>query len=94
MTLNCRKGDLAIVVRLFPSVDAIREALERQILGRVVRCVELGPGAGGMPVWIIGEEITVDLGFMKAKVAAIEDCLLQPIRGLPVPEQVTDKVTA
>jgi hypothetical protein len=92
--MNCRQGDRAIVVRLFPCVDEIRKALERDVLGRIFKCVELTTGPTGLPVWSIGEVITVDMGFMPFKVVGIEDCLLQPIRGLPVPEQVTDKVTA
>ncbi|CAB3730757.1 hypothetical protein [Paraburkholderia rhynchosiae] len=90
--MNCRKGDIAIVVRLFPCIDAVRKALERDVLGRVVRCVELGPEHNGMPVWKIGEIIPVDIGFMRVKVEAIEDCLLQPIRGVPVPEKATDDI--
>lgn len=92
--MNCRQGDRAIVVRLFPCIDEIRKALERDVLGRVVRCVVLTTGPTGMPVWSIGEIITIDMGFMTYKVEGIEDCLLQPIRGLPITDDLADEVVA
>jgi len=47
-----------------------------------------------MPVWSIGEIITIDMGFMTYKVEGIEDCLLQPIRGLPITDDLADEVVA
>jgi hypothetical protein len=91
MTLNCKVGDLAIVVRS----EAGNE-------GKIVRCVQLlgkknvllrDGGAIASWVWEIDSLLPSWSGAVSNQV---EDCLLRPIRPLDEPETTTtdDEVVA
>ena len=92
MTLNCKVGDLAIVVKSWSGNE-----------GRIVRCLELLPaGLQGMdeeigPLWRVDKALSTTRGGKyngSAFIAA--DCQLRPIRPLDEPETITtdNEVTA
>ena len=75
--MNCKQGDLAVVVRrVFNNHDGL--------IGTIVTCrkyIKIGPE----DVWIVPP-----FEFMGNTVVAINDRVLKPIRGEPVPDEVTD----
>ena len=91
MTLNCKAGDLAIVVRSQAGnegkiVRCVRLVGERNILLRDGRMVTSW-------VWEI-DSLLPSWGGQVSNL--VEDCLLRPIRPLDEPETITtdDEVTA
>ncbi len=57
--MNCKKGDIAIVVRTH--ID------NREYLGTIVKCIEHNGMAGGYPSW----KTDKDLGGLKVEDAAL-----------------------
>ena len=92
MTLNCKVGDLAIVVRSAAGNE-----------GKIVRCVRLGNNGfflsrnNGVvdhgPSWVIDGAL---VGWRGDLVSKVPDSFLRPIRPLDEPETITtdDEVTA
>lgn len=77
--MNCKQGDLAIVVRrIFSKTD--------DMIGRIVHCKEY-INIRGVDAWLIDP-------FMHKghEVVAFADAVLKPLRGDPVPEVDTKEV--
>lgn len=49
--MNCKQGDLAIIVKSVASPDDI---------GAIVRCVEFKPGPDGRAAWIVDRKVSPD----------------------------------
>ncbi|HDR8947276.1 TPA: hypothetical protein QDA71_004305 [Burkholderia vietnamiensis] len=84
--MNCKPGDLAIVTR------GARTAIEKKVLGRIVRVTT----ADEQAVWTIEEPIWLRHAGRSYKITGICDECLTPLRGEPEieHEQRRDEVTA
>ncbi len=104
--MRCRQDDMAIVIDTPPYPDCkprtLADALRRQCLGQVVRCVALRGDQGRGPIWAIEKSIRVHyddslFGNLWVDVWGIPDCDLQPIRGQALkagaPEQLPEVVS-
>lgn len=74
--MNCKQGDLAVVVRSWAGNE-----------GRIVRCVRLATfgeiltaGFRDVPTWVIDQKMPSRMGF---KVHLAEDEKLRPVRDSP-----------
>jgi hypothetical protein len=96
MTLNCKPGDLAIVMYSETGLN----------LGKIVEVIKLlgeTPEFDGQfwniddgPSWLVeakGSPILCSVG-PPLSVVPIPDAWLRPISGVPVDEEITDEVTA
>lgn len=97
--MNCKPGDLAIVVSLSRlEKTAHQQAIGRFLIGKVVRVTHLFDAES----WAIAEPIDVrgvcwaeggSMHIMTGGVAeSIPDSMLRPIRGLPVDESVNKDI--
>ena len=81
--MNCKAGDLAIIVRIPPHWHQVLHAQSmdviRGLLGKIVTCVRLG-GRNVLDdqCWVVDPPIDLPGG---VKLDEIEDCVLKPIRG-------------
>lgn len=75
--MNCKQGDLAYVAkRIFHDND--------DLVGKIVKChalIHIGP----YPCWLVDP-----FEYRGHVVGAINDLVLKPIRGEPIPDEVTD----
>lgn len=104
MTLNCKPGDLAIVVG--PCVTSGLTGRVVEILRCSVRGESYPPISGDMvrlmieaPCWFVRGStplpMKTSLGrFLLFHERSIQDAILRPISGVPVDEEITDEVSA
>jgi hypothetical protein len=85
--MNCKPGDLAIVVRILSSDNERIRALSRLTIGRCVKVVRVEPGALGKPTWWIEEPFLIEFEGITRRVVGLEDETLLPISGIPVGEE-------
>lgn len=89
--VNCKPGDLAIVVRADGAPAAI---------GRVVEVLRLAPDVDGLPAWVVqfrgvGVVRNKESGALTLGVDAdCPDAWLRPISGVPVQDEQRDEVAA
>lgn len=88
--MNCKPGDLAIIVssRLAP-----------ENIGRIVEVVRRRSPDGSLPCWIVRSNQPLvnrwEDGFVELVYERIyRDLCLRPVTGLPIANDVTDEVTA
>ena len=73
MKLNCRQGDLAVIVKSIYRPECI---------GSIVRCVQFKPSSDGVPSWIVDRELGPAIvvgGFLRPG-TWWSDALLRPLR--------------
>jgi hypothetical protein len=75
MDLNCKPGDLAIIVR--NPVMPPHEAAGAKMIGRIVQVIQLIWG-NGVPVWTI-EPFQIDYLDRRLQIAGLADKVLKPI---------------
>lgn len=88
--MNCRRGDLAVVVRAATTGDDAYRKYTRRLIGKVVT-VTRADMQGEEVCWTIRKPFWMRIDGVKTSVTGIHDCLLQPIRGLRI---VSDTETA
>lgn len=80
--MNCKPGDLAIVVRSAGNDEA--RTLINQLLGKIVRVIRLRPPVDptctAIVVWQLEDELTVHFRGMRYQLTGINDECLRPIR--------------
>lgn len=92
MATNCRRGDLAIVVRQTESTDEEYRGIVKRLMGRFVTVTRSSISSDGKVVWDIRRDIPMRMkGGGKIFVTGIEDELLQPIRGRAAREMETER---
>ena len=84
--MNCKVGDLAMIVRIPPHWDGVLHAqavgVVKGLIGTVVTCVRQGgQNVLGDPCWVIAPLIELPRGFNGTFLGEVEDCALKPIRG-------------
>lgn len=82
--MNCRPNELAVVVRLHPDDRGEETSWMQRILGHIVRVIEIRPnGKWSIETRIscVGWPIGNGLYFAAGEIDAIDDCMLQPLRG-------------
>jgi len=90
--MNCKPGDLAIVMRNLPpdSNDAVGAHALRAMVGKVVHCRELANEIE----WRI-DPVRIDIGLpFDITVYAIGDMYLVPVGGVPLHDEQHDEVPA
>lgn len=80
MTLNCKPGDLAIIVRKSSGMNFVDNEAYSLGVGKIVRVTSLMPNMS-VPIWFILEKIKVDLTAGEALVYGLPDAMLMPILG-------------
>lgn len=88
--MNCKPGDLAIVVRKGNNAARLAHLASRAcdlLIGRTVRVVKLEPDEDGDLLWTLEQEIELPFCIVQA----LDDALLHPIRdpGEDVPDEST-----
>ncbi|NYT68784.1 hypothetical protein [Pusillimonas noertemannii] len=83
--MNCKPGDMAVVVRIGECPTPVHEAVMRAVIGRIVTVVSLYDRQGAA-TWAIKEPFWLNIrGVGKTLVTGIDDSVLQPIRGDKAP---------
>jgi hypothetical protein len=85
--VNCKPGDLAIVVRVLSSDNERVRALSRLTIGRCVKVIRVEPGALGRPTWWIEEPFLIEFEGVTRRVIGLEDETLLSISGIPGSEE-------
>ena len=89
--MNCKPGDLAIIVRCGSVTENI---------GRIVEVLRAGGEMRGHPLWVVGcpsplIAVVPETGQRVPRHSGlIPDAWLRPVSGLPVDEKAPDEVTA
>lgn len=78
--MNCRPGDLAIIVRVGPATGAH--------LGKIVRVLTLTEGFTGLPAWRFESDRPLYRTDWHKPLEFVEDHCLRPIRGLPKSDDI------
>lgn len=85
--MNCKPGDMAVVVRVGECPTPFHEAVMRAVIGRVVTVVSMHERKG-LPTWGIKEPFWLTVrGIGKIHVVGLDDAVLQPIRGDKAPSK-------
>lgn len=84
--MNCKAGDLAMIVRIPPHWDGVLHeksvAVVKGLIGTVITCVRQGgQNILGDRCWVIAPAIKLPNGFNGTLLDEVEDCALKPIRG-------------
>ena len=79
--MNCKKGDLAVVVRHFETCCAIHRALGDALIGTTVTCAEQYTTDAGTPGWTFERPVDVSVYGQVVTIEGCGDPLLQPLRG-------------
>jgi len=83
--MNCKPGDVAVVVRTGTYATEYERALLTASLGRIVTVVSVYERAG-MWTWKIKEPFWMEVpGYSDVHVIGLDDYMLQPIRGDKAP---------
>lgn len=78
--MNCRRGDLAVIVRAAAKGDEAYRKYTKRLIGKVVT-VTKWEMQGTEVCWTIRSPFWMRIDGEKTRVTGIHDSLLQPIRG-------------
>lgn len=92
--MNCKPGDLAMIVRNIEGGSPYQREVYALLIGRTVRVLQAGPNGFGFDTWSIEEPICVVFRRRGIRFVGVEDHTLMPISGIPVTDDVKDEVPA
>lgn len=90
MMMNCKRGDLAVIVRPAVSGDEAYRKYTKRLIGKVVT-VTKWERQGDEICWTIRQPFWMRIDGEKTRVTGVHDSLLQPIRGEPAREMETER---
>lgn len=86
--MNCKPGDLAIIVGSFYLVTECN-------IGSIVRVICLAPHTKTSLAWLcVAEHSLTNQRGEKVQETTVGDCHLRPVSGIPITDDIKDEVTA